>query len=221
MLLFRNFDTVVSYTTRPMRDGETDGKEHYFIDKDTSKKIISNETICAITIIGEYTYFVTKDEITNRKKNLYVIDPQGLYFLLENYGNLRNYVVIYVKSLDSTREERAKQRAGYNERVYKDRVNAEKYQFDRFEVKINNAYYTAKTKTPMHTVYNNGNDLKPVMKDVENIISQYPNNTMFLIVGRSCSGKDTICRELVNKNERFKKCLNSVLSFLHIMPKTE
>ena len=33
---------IVSYTTRPMREGETEGKEYHFISEETFKQMINN-----------------------------------------------------------------------------------------------------------------------------------------------------------------------------------
>lgn len=220
-MLFRNFDTVVSYTTRPMRDYETNGKEHYFVTNGESRKILQENTICAITVIGEHTYFVTKAELENPKKNLYIIDPDGLTYLLEHFRDIRNFSIIYVKASDEVRHERAKSRPGYDEKIYTNRCVAELSQFTSFEFKIADKDYNYKHRVHVDIVENNSDNLKTTMKKVKKIIRKYDRDTVFLVIGRTCSGKDTICSELVKESGRFRRCLNSVLSFLHITQKSE
>ena len=39
---------VVSYTTRPMRDNEVEGREHYFISKDKMTELINNDDLACL-----------------------------------------------------------------------------------------------------------------------------------------------------------------------------
>ena len=197
------FKTVVSYTSRPMRDYETEGVEHYFVNDIKATEILANETICAYTEIGSYVYFVTKKELEKPENNLYVIDPNGIKFLFSKWKNLRKFVIIYVETDELTRLLRAMQRPGYNEEVYRDRVISEDSQFSRFEINILSRYNRTFAE---HNIYDNirmchihnDNSLKRSLKKVRKFIEQtYEDNVMYLIVGRSCSGKDTICNKLV------------------------
>ena len=69
--------SVVSYTTRPIRPGEIDGREHYFITKEKADNMFftNPENIVAYTAIGKYEYFATKAELL--KSDIYIIDPVG------------------------------------------------------------------------------------------------------------------------------------------------
>ena len=51
----KRFSTVVSYTSRPKRDNETDGVEHHFVDSDTIKDIMTNrpDDVVAYTKISQ------------------------------------------------------------------------------------------------------------------------------------------------------------------------
>lgn len=71
------WNTVVSYTTRPMRDGETDGKEHWFFNNAASK-VPDKAEMCAYTVFGGYEYWTLWKQFVNDKVNAYVIDEKGL-----------------------------------------------------------------------------------------------------------------------------------------------
>ena len=81
-----DFSPVCSYTTRPKRPGEIDGREHYFVSEDEFHKLL-NETprsdIIAYTKISSddrpdkgYEYMATISEL--QKHNVYIIDYEGL-----------------------------------------------------------------------------------------------------------------------------------------------
>lgn len=69
--------TIVSYTTRPMREGESNGKEHWFVTPD--QKPGQSEMI-AYTQFGDYEYWATRSQITDICT--YVIDEKGLEHLM-------------------------------------------------------------------------------------------------------------------------------------------
>ena len=72
-----NMKAVVSHTTRPKRESETDGVEHYFIDNFTASRMLATiDGIAAYTKIGNYRYFSTIEEVMH--SDIYIIDPNGL-----------------------------------------------------------------------------------------------------------------------------------------------
>ena len=195
------FKTVVSYTTRPMRECETEGVEHYFIDDQEADRILNSEIIPAKTQIGEYRYFVTKDELEDRTKNLYIIDPEGIKYLLENFADIRNFIILYIDADDYARYERAKNRPGFDEDIYKKRVESEAEQFNEFEIYMQDEFedrYGVKTYRIYNSYYSNYTKYRLLNRAKQIVLDTYKNsNTMYLIVGKSCSGKDTLCNLLV------------------------
>lgn len=74
---------VVSYTTRPKRENETDGVEHYFISEDEFTELMNTKEIAAYTKIEDpskgvkgYECCATTEEVLN--SDIYLIDPIGL-----------------------------------------------------------------------------------------------------------------------------------------------
>lgn len=78
------FKLVVSYATRPMRNYETNGKEHKFVTEQEATRILIYNDPVAYTRIGKYEYFVIEPQIKGSDNNLYIIDPQGIYSLYDN-----------------------------------------------------------------------------------------------------------------------------------------
>ena len=199
-----HFDTIVSYTTRPKREYETDGKEHFFIDEKTAQRLLTSQSIVAYTEIGEYKYFVTKQLLEDESKNLYVIDPKGIKYLLDNYSGLREYKIIYVYTDKLIRDTRAAQRPGYNEEVYKSRCEAEDEQFVEFEDSINtDARVLSYKGIEVILINNSTGTIEDILESLNQFIMETcVNNAMYLIVGRTCSGKDTLCNAIMNRFNR-------------------
>lgn len=89
-----HFQRVVSYTTRPKREGETNGWEHYFVGKDQAP---TNKDVLAYTKYGEYEYWALPDDLVTGRINTYVIDVEGYKYLQQFYGDKLEIRVMYVK----------------------------------------------------------------------------------------------------------------------------
>lgn len=64
---------IVSYTTRPMRLGEHDGLDHYFVDEAPSK-----EEMFAYTQYGGYEYWTLNSQFCKHPIVTYIVDEKGL-----------------------------------------------------------------------------------------------------------------------------------------------
>ena len=77
------FKTIVSYTTRPIRSGETEGVEYHFVSvpefkaMDEADKVI--EYRCYHTVHGDWYYFTANDGQINldRFDYLLIMTPEG------------------------------------------------------------------------------------------------------------------------------------------------
>ena len=81
------FERVVTYTTRPKRDGETDGADYYFLsDDEFSKKVESGffaETTEYNAKFGRVRYGTSKESLETPEgvKKVIVLNPQGVIAL--------------------------------------------------------------------------------------------------------------------------------------------
>lgn len=104
--------TVVSYTTRPIRDGETEGIEYFFCNEakvaefEVAGKIIERRDYN--TIHGIWTYFTADDGQIDLSNQDYLVIGT-----LESYQKIREYygkdvvVPIYIEVEDGERLQRA------------------------------------------------------------------------------------------------------------------
>jgi len=110
-----DFNPIISYTSRPMRQGESQGKEYNFISKDDFiEKINCNEFLeyrsynTLVNGIEETWYYGTLKSSFEDKNNIIILDYSGLKTLKEEFGDL--VTSIYIKISDNERERRAKLR---------------------------------------------------------------------------------------------------------------
>ena len=94
--------TIVSYTTRPMREEETNGKEHWFVTPEDKPQM---SEMIAYTQFGEHEYWATLQQ-AKQKICTYVIDEKGLKYLKEKFPNSFIIFSVYIdRSIDLNRIE--------------------------------------------------------------------------------------------------------------------
>ncbi len=88
-----NLKTVVGYTTRPMRVGEENGKEYFFVDREELEKLKIEGKIIECrdydTVYGIWSYFTVDDGQINLGKDnyLYIGTLQSYMEMTKYYGN--------------------------------------------------------------------------------------------------------------------------------------
>ena len=90
------YKVLCSYTTRPKREGEINGVEHYFVEKCN----VPRDKMLAYTQYGGYEYWVAIDQLTN--KSIYVIDEDGLKSLCKRFPDIELFKIC-VSARESTR----------------------------------------------------------------------------------------------------------------------
>lgn len=107
-----NLKDIILYTTRPIRDGEIDGKSYHFVDEKRYQEIkdlgLIIEERSYNTMHGVWRYFTVKDENIDLDKNDYVIIG-----VLKSFTDTRDYfgkdkvVPVYIEVEDGLRLQRA------------------------------------------------------------------------------------------------------------------
>lgn len=117
MLLERHpqFHTVVPYTTRPIREGERDGVEYFFVDAEELHEMQKAEKIIEMraynTKCGIWTYFTADDgQIDLDRYDYLMIGTLVSYRALREYFGEERLVPIYIEVEDGVRLSRALER---------------------------------------------------------------------------------------------------------------
>jgi guanylate kinase len=86
-----NLSMSISVTTRPMRPGEVDGKDYYFIDTKTFKSKVQDGEYLEHATVFEYSYGTPRkpveDLLSDGHDVLFDVDWQGTQQLAENARN--------------------------------------------------------------------------------------------------------------------------------------
>lgn len=127
---------IVSWTSRPMREGEIDGREYHFCDYKEFQYLIKNDKLIEYrsynTLLNgkeDIWYYGTLKEKLDRDKDYVVIlDLIGAKAVKEYYKDYETEV-IYIYCDDNIRKERAKKRGGFDEIEWNRRLERDKIDF--------------------------------------------------------------------------------------------
>lgn len=100
--------TVVMYTTRPIRSGETDGVEYHFVDENTLKELQKQNKVIEHraynTVHGIWHYFTVNDgQIDLDHFNYLMIGTLETYEQISEYFGKDKVVPIYLEVPDDVR----------------------------------------------------------------------------------------------------------------------
>lgn len=132
-------NTLISYTTRPKRVNEIDGKDYYFVKKNKFISMIeNNEFIEYKKYIATrlenrkdvWFYGTSKKEFDNTKRKIGILDAKGIEKVKKYYGK-DNIVVIFVDCNNKTRTDRAKSRKDFDEEKWEARCNFDEAEFSK------------------------------------------------------------------------------------------
>ena len=100
---------LVTYTTRPMRPGETEGVEYHFVSADDFSKIKANDAVLEYreyeTKNGVWTYFTVLPEDYKEKDYIVVTSPKQAISFRRAVGE-DNFTALYITVDDSLRIQR-------------------------------------------------------------------------------------------------------------------
>ena len=95
--------TVVIYTTRPMRPGETNGVEYFFATEDELQKLREEgkviEERCFHTVHGPWYYFTVNDGQIDLENHSYLmINTLAGFEMIRDYYNKEQVIPIYIEA---------------------------------------------------------------------------------------------------------------------------
>ena len=104
--------TVIPYTTRPIREGETDGVEYFFCDADKVRELEAAGKVVERrdynTIHGIWTYFTVDDgQIDLVNYDYLIIGTLESYHKIRDYYGKEYVIPIYIEVEDGERLQRA------------------------------------------------------------------------------------------------------------------
>lgn len=104
--------TLIPYTTRPIRDGEADGVEYYFLTDEEQQALERQGKIIELrayhTVHGVWKYFTANDHQLNLAQNNYlIIGTLESYLKLQEYFGADCLIPLYIELEAGERLQRA------------------------------------------------------------------------------------------------------------------
>ena len=123
---------LVSYTDRPIREGECQFKEHIFINQKEMDSLLLDfkDKIIAKTIFDGHRYCALQEQIDN--SDVYVVDLEGVDFFIRHYKGKKIPIVIGVDVNESKRRLRMRLR-GDPEKNIEQRIRHDDVAFKNLE----------------------------------------------------------------------------------------
>lgn len=90
------YPVICSYTTRPKRKGEQEGREHHFVESCN----VPREKMLAYTKYGQYEYWTEMEQL--RSNTIYVIDEDGIRSLMVRFPMIP-MIHVYVDASEMVR----------------------------------------------------------------------------------------------------------------------
>lgn len=102
---------LVTYTNRPMRDNEVEGKDYFFIStKEIESPVYVNKRyFYTIHDVKPYIYGIHYDDLKDEEDKIAILDPSGVYNLRNLIGE-ENLKTLYLDIPEKIIKERAKLR---------------------------------------------------------------------------------------------------------------
>lgn len=136
-----NFKKLISTTTRPKREGEIEGREYYFVDKNkffqldkegffiehrSYKTLVNNKKDTWYYGLGKQ---LSKEDI-NSDMYITILDLDGAKAAIDYYGK-DNCTIAYISLDDKIRESRASKRGGFDKSEWDRRLEDDKEVFSK------------------------------------------------------------------------------------------
>lgn len=138
-----NANEIISYTTRPPREGEVDGKNYHFITEEEFLRKIWYKEMLETAKYRDWWYGTAFDSLKKDKINIGVFNRKGVESLLQNSKDIDIFIVQIMAS-NKTRLLRALHREEHPDvdeivrRYEADKIEWEN--FDQTDLYINNDY---------------------------------------------------------------------------------
>lgn len=136
-------NVICSYTTRPPRENEIEGREHHFIDVAQPR-----ERMLAYAKYGDYYYYALKSQVFG-PLTIYVIDQAGLEALKRENGEEYEIFTVYIM-----RDRRTRLKQGVDRyRMYRDR-DKNTMSLDEYDFVIDNNSTKRELFNNIERIYN-------------------------------------------------------------------
>lgn len=160
---------IISVTSRPIREGETNGVEYEFVSKELFESFIKAKKLIEYrsykTMVGgvedTWYYGVLKGRPAWNRDYVVILDLKGAGDFMAYYGK-DHCLCVYVDVDDQIRTERAKNRGSFDETEWSRRMESDSKDFSEEQV-----------KTVTDITIDNNADLSDAVENIDGIFKSY------------------------------------------------
>jgi guanylate kinase len=153
---------VISYTTRPKRNGEIDGVDYHFINKEKFEMMIEdNKFIEYVQYNGNYYGCKESDFLGN--DTVIIVDTNGLKQIKEKLSKKIKVISVFLDVPENVRIERMRKR-GDDEKSIRNRIELDKKHFSKLDIKLVDVYLTLNGTESPNEIYTR------IQKEIEYIL---------------------------------------------------
>ena len=98
---FKEAKPIISCTTRPIRENETNGIDYHFLTNEQFTNLVLSNKMLEATVFNDWCYGTSIDSLSASGINIGVFNPEGCEALRQN-ENI-TLCLIYVEATDKTR----------------------------------------------------------------------------------------------------------------------
>ena len=158
---------VISCTTRTMREGEIDGQDYFFLQKEEFEDRIQKKWFVEYTQYNDNYYGIPKHQI--KDNSIAIVEPDGVVSLKKQEDI--KLTIIYLQSLPTVRKERMRKRGDTDEQILQ-RIEIDNLRFETVKeyadcMVDNDGNSIEDVAEYVFKLYNIENDLKKMKLEVE------------------------------------------------------
>lgn len=128
LLESNNYEYAISYTTRPPRKGEINGKDYFFLTKEDFQDMIALDHFYEHVVFNNWYYGTTKEQFYGGS-DIFIMTPAGLAHLSKEDRN--ESLVIFLDIAENIRYKRLLERGDIDN--VERRINADQIDFKDFK----------------------------------------------------------------------------------------
>ena len=169
-----NFNNIVSYTSRPIRENEVDGIDYNFVNRGQFEKMIMTEQMIEYRTYNTlfngnpdtWYYGLRKEKLDFTKKHTVILDLDGVENFIKYYGR-ENCFIVYMCCPKEERKRRAIERGSFDITEWNRRLVADDKDFKSKKLK----------KIIDFTIVNMNNDIEDIPR-IAQILNKMYNERM-------------------------------------------
>lgn len=148
------YKRIITYTTRPIRDGEQPDVSYHFVDKSQFKRLVMQDFFAEWktyqTVLGEWHYGTSIKDLENADdKTVIVLTPDGYREIIQKLQEKPRTIYIYANN--ATIQERLLNR-GDNKDEAKRRLEHDNTDFKGIENEVDKIFYNNKNNNIQEVV---------------------------------------------------------------------